>query len=308
MTKGKAKNGKSNVKETTKGKNGKRKNEQATATANVDGQNTILALKYDVIFAIFFSNKRNEEDLVGLLKAILKLPDDEYELLDVSDPRLHPDYVGKKHAVIDVKLKTKSGRVIHIEMQLEVRPEFMNRVVFYNAKLVADQLESGDDYGEIQQTITIIITGERFVKDGERYHHRFVYHDKDAGVDLTDLTEIHTVELCKLPPKPDGTALYDWAKLIAAETEAEMDAIVKRNPKMKRTVAKLRVLSADEDARDLLERRKKGYRDFVSAVASETARYKAQIAEKDAEIADKDSAIADKDALIAELQAKLNEK
>jgi predicted transposase/invertase (TIGR01784 family) len=238
----------------------------------------------------------------------------------VSDPRLQPEYIGKKYAIIDVKLRTKSGRVIHIEMQIQVSPEFMNRVVFYNAKLIAGQLGSGDRYKNLKQTITIVITGERFVKDDERYYHRFAYGDMDAGVELTDLSEIHTVELCKLPPKPDGTALYDWAKLIAAETEEEMDTIVKRNPRFKKTVVKLRELSADKEARELLLLREMSLHDEASALGwareqgmelgEEKARaeYEPLLAEKDAALADKDAALAEQAALIAELRTKLGEK
>jgi predicted transposase/invertase (TIGR01784 family) len=248
--------------------NNKRKNDtkQAAAVVKADGQRTILPLKYDVIFAKFFADERNKDELVGLLKAILKLPDDEYELLDVSDPRLHPERVGDKYAVIDLKLRTKSGRIIHIEMQIQVTPELANRIVFYNAKLLSGQLLSGHDYREIKQTITILITDEDFLKGVGGYHHRFAYSDLDAGVELTDLTEIHTVELRKLPPKPDGTALYDWAELIAAETEEKMETIVERNPQMRETVVKLWKLSAEEEARELLELREKQLRDEATAM------------------------------------------
>jgi predicted transposase/invertase (TIGR01784 family) len=309
--------------------NSDRSDERTNAAVTIDGKRTYLALKHDVIFAIFFSSRRNKEELAGLLKAILKLPDDEYESIAISDPRLLPEYVGKKYAVIDVRLKLKSGRVVHIEIQLEVRPEFMSRVVFYNARIISDQLGGGGKYKNLKQTITIIITDERFVKGDDRYYHRFAYCDLDAGVELTDLSEIHTVELRKLPPEPDGTELYDWAKLIAADTEDDMKTIVKRNQRFKKTVAKLRKLSADERARDLLERRRKGRRDFVSAVDSKTEEYKAQLAEQAAELAGKDSelaeqaaalagkdselaeqaaALAEQSALIAELRAKLGEK
>jgi len=45
-----------------------------------------------------------------------------------------------------------------------------------------------------------------------RYRHRFTFYDREADIELSDVIEIHTLELLKLPPTADGTELYDWAK------------------------------------------------------------------------------------------------
>ena len=68
----------------------------------------------------------------------------------------------------------------------------------------------------------------------------------------------------KLPDNTDGSALYDWAKFIAAETEEELCMIAERTPQVKRAVVKLRELSADERALDMYERREKALRDIAS--------------------------------------------
>ena len=70
------------------------------------------------------------------------------------------------------------------------------------------------------------------------------------------------MELGKLPSETDGTARYDWARFINAETEEELNMVAQRNPQIKQAAVKLRELSADEKARDMLERREKGRRDY----------------------------------------------
>ena len=97
-----------------------------------------------------------------------------------------------------------------------------------------------------------------------RYHHRFTFYDPEAGVEFSDIIEIHTLELRKLPKGTDGTELYDWAKFIDAETEEELTMLSERNPQIGRAVVKLRELSADEKARDLYERREKARRDMAA--------------------------------------------
>ena len=200
--------------------------------------------------------------MIDFLKSILRFPDGEYESIEIADPHLLPEYLGDKYAVIDVKIHTKTRKIIHIEVQLDVPPNMRNRVVFYNSKLITEQMGSGDQYDKIQKAVTIVITGENFIPDSSRYFHRFTFNDMDTGVEFTDLKEICTLELGKLPNEPDGTSKYDWAKFIAAETEEELDMIANRNPQVKRAAVKLRELSADESARDMFERREKGRRDF----------------------------------------------
>ncbi len=46
----------------------------------------ILPVKSDLIFRIFFADERNEEDLISLLKAMLNLPEDDYNEIEIADP------------------------------------------------------------------------------------------------------------------------------------------------------------------------------------------------------------------------------
>jgi len=139
--------------------------------------------------------------------------------------------------------------------------QLQKRVLLYDAKLIAEQVGSGDDYDNIKKVISIIITDENLISGNERYHHRFTLYDPEAGVEFSDILEINTLELRKLPEIDDGTDLYDWAKFIAAETEDELTMVAERNPVVSKAVVKLRELSADERARDLFERREKARRD-----------------------------------------------
>jgi predicted transposase/invertase (TIGR01784 family) len=121
----------------------------------------------------------------------------------------------------------------------------------------------------VNRVVSIVIADGKLIKDKDkdkdkenpRYHHRFILYDRVADVKFTDLLEVHTLELTKLPTTADGTALYDWAKFIAAKTEEELKVIADRNQTVSRAVVKLRELSADERARDLYERREKERRD-----------------------------------------------
>jgi predicted transposase/invertase (TIGR01784 family) len=226
--------------------------------------NGILPVKSDVVFRLFFADERNVEFLIGFLKSVLQLSADDYEQIEILDPHLLREYAGDKLGIIDVKLRTKSGKTVHIEVQLSVTPEMRNRIVFYDAKLVTEQMGSGDDYDTIKKVISIVILDKELIPDSQRYHHRFTFFDPEAAVELTDIIEIHTLELTKLPQDPDGSVLYDWASFIAAERKEDLEMIAERNPEVGKAVVKLIELSGDERARALYDAREKERRDESS--------------------------------------------
>jgi predicted transposase/invertase (TIGR01784 family) len=88
--------------------------------------------------------------LTDLLKAVLDLPPGEYEKVEIVDPHLLREAAGGKLGILDVKLKTKSGRVIDIEIQVFPAPELKERIAFYISKMVTEQIGAGDGYTDSQ--------------------------------------------------------------------------------------------------------------------------------------------------------------
>ena len=273
----------------------------------------LLRVKNDAVFKMFFADERNREFLTGFLKSVLKLPDNDYNEIVIADPHLLRDFAGGKLGVIDVKLRTNSGKVIQIEIQLKVTHEIHGRIAFYGSKLITGQLGESDNYSKINQVICIIITNETLVKKSPGYHHRFTFYDYDAKIELNDLIEIHTLELSKLPEQADGTALYDWAKFIDAESEEELKMVAERNPEVQKAAVKLMEFSADEKARDIADLREKEQRDIEmwkdfgirQGREQERERWQSVVAGKDAELADNRAALVEKDAALASMSAEI---
>jgi len=78
----------------------------------------ILPVKNDIVFRLFFADEKNVDFLISFLKSVLKLPEKEYKKIVIADPYLLPEHIGNKFSVIDVKLHTNSGKIIHIEIQV----------------------------------------------------------------------------------------------------------------------------------------------------------------------------------------------
>ena len=99
----------------------------------------------------------------------------------------------------------------------------------------------------------------------DKYHHQFRFRTMD-GVEFTNLKEINTLELSKLPPAEDSnnTKLWEWMKFIKTDDREVLDMLAERSPQLRKVVGHLKELSADERTRMLLEAQETARRDEAS--------------------------------------------
>jgi predicted transposase/invertase (TIGR01784 family) len=221
-------------------------------------------VKRDIIFKIFFADERNIEFLTDFLKSALSIPAEEYDEVIIVDPHLIREHPTDKLGIIDVKLKTVSGKTIHIEIQVAPLPKMRERIAYYDAKMITEQIGKGEKYNNIKQVISIVITEQEFITDSRNFHHRFTMYDSVNKVELTDIVEVNTLDLCKIPAEADNNRLCYWMEFIKAEGEIELEAVAQRDPLLRKAVARLMELSSDEKTRLLYEAREKERMDIES--------------------------------------------
>ncbi len=217
----------------------------------------LLSPKNDFVFKQLFGDSAHIAPLADFLQAALKLPAEEFAGIVVADPNLNPEYEKDKHCILDVRITTRSGHEVDVEIQVEPTNELPNRIQFYTAKMVAGMVKSGENYEDMPQSISIVILDYRLWKTDARYHHRFCLYDADAALPYPNSMEIHTLELPKRPADSDGSGLWDWLKFLSSKTRAEFDSLAGKGGAMAEAVARLMELSADEKARMLADARDK---------------------------------------------------
>jgi len=82
-------------------------------------------------------------------------------------------------------------------------------------------------------------------------------------VEFTNLLEIRTLELPKIPETPD-VYLWNWLRFLRAKTKEEIDMVANASPAIQKATATLMKLSKDERARLLHEYEVKARRDEIS--------------------------------------------
>jgi len=120
--------------------------------------------------------------------------------------------------------------------------------------MITEQVGAGIDYSKIQRAISIIITDYSLKPNNAKYHNRYSLCD-ETGKQFTDILEVNTLELSKLPDIADGTNLWEWMKFLKSESKEEFDMIATKNPVISKAVVRLAELSQDERTRILYESR-----------------------------------------------------
>ena len=237
-------------------------------------RNPVLSPRNDIVFKLIFGDAQDTSILTAFLKSALDLPPEDYQEVMIVDPHLKGDVPDDKQGILDVKVKTPTGKIIDIEIQIVEHPQMRERVVFYLARMVTEQIGRGEDYQSIKRAISILITDYVQIPENQHYHNCYRLHDPKTGSEFTDLLEVNTLELPKLPQEEDGTALWDWLEFLKARQEEELMRLAEKDPQLKKAVSRLVALSEDEQTRLLAESREKLQRDIVAR--ENAAAYKAQ--------------------------------
>ena len=152
---------------------------------------SILPPKSNTVFQLLFGDPRNIELLADFLKAVIDIPDDECRDIVIVNPSLPREYHDQKLGIVDLRLTTRSGQVIHVEIQRRHFHAMRERLVFYDAGLIVGQIRESEKYSVLKRVITILITDYELIARRDKacpistYHHRFTLYDPRAGVEFS---------------------------------------------------------------------------------------------------------------------------
>jgi predicted transposase/invertase (TIGR01784 family) len=208
----------------------------------------LLRLLYDSVCRSVFSDR---EIVVDFISSVINIPVSEFDDVSIEDPNILGGNRDDKSVILDVRVITKSGHCIDIEIQRALHKAFVNRTIFNNARNLTAQLERGNRYDVLRRSISIIITDFELFDD-EVPQHRFMYYDVKTQKLLSDITELNYLELPKTP-NDDDSKVYKWMRLFCAREEEEMQTIAQESPALRKTVMKIIEMSEDQKARRIAE-------------------------------------------------------
>ena len=231
---------------------------------------TLLNPKIDFVFKKIFGSADHPDILISFLNAVLK-PQNPITSVEIKNSDLEKEYIEDKFSRLDVKALTSNREIINIEIQLKNEYNMIQRSLYYWSKLYEEQLSEGDRYDKLSRTVCINILDFKYLKN-DRFHNGYRLKEIETNEELTDLQEIHFIEIPKLKTFDSAEEIVDllegWVEFLRDPESEVIRKLEMSNKEIREAKDELYRLSMDEKERVLYFMREKSIRDEISALAN----------------------------------------
>ena len=231
---------------------------------------TLLNPKIDFVFKKIFGSEEHPEILISFLNAVLK-PKKPIVSVEIKNSDLEKEYIEDKFSRLDVKALTSNKEIINIEIQLKNEYNMIQRSLYYWSKLYEEQLSEGDRYDKLSRTVCINILDFKYLKN-DRFHNGYRLKEIETNEELTDLQEIHFIEIPKLKKFESTEEIVDllegWVEFLRDPESEVIRKLEMSNKEIREAKDELYRLSRNSKERELYYLREKSLRDEISALAN----------------------------------------
>lgn len=230
---------------------------------------TLLSPKIDFVFKKIFGSEENKSVLISFLNATLKSKC-EIVSVDLKNTDIEKEYLKDKFSRLDIKATTSNNEIINIEIQMNDQYNMTKRTLYYWSKLYEEQMEQSDNYRKLNRTICINILNYNYLKNN-KFHNIYRLKEIETNEELTDICEIHFIEIPKLRHldlKDKADMLEVWIEFLRDPESEVIRNAEQTNNEVKKAKDKLYKLSQNKEDRELYYLREKSIKDEVSALSN----------------------------------------
>ncbi len=240
----------------------------------------LMDLKVDYAFKQLFGQPQTADILMAFLNALLKRDGAERIVsVNFANTEASPERKDGKGMRLDVYVHTQHGERIDVEIQVKWQAEMPKRTLFYWADIYKSQANSGVNYENLKQAITINIVNFRCFHSTDRYHTSYHVTEDIERFRLSDALEIHFVEMPKYRKARKNrlreavqNPLERWLLLLDASKNArirkELEAVAMADTTMEHALDVWNEISQDEASHHEYELRRKAIMDEVTNMHS----------------------------------------
>ena len=217
----------------------------------------ILERKYlpptlDIVFQRLFGREESKEITKDFLEHILGKS---IETIDLSKTKiLERNKPRDKQSILDVRAEINGEENCNVEMQMVDHDALIARILFYWSKMFQGSIHKGDPYTKLKKTVSILIANFS-IKGLEEleYHTKWkIIEEKDRIIILTDLLEIHIIELPKIQGREEEKdGLLDWLFFLKNPESERTKKGMEENEKIQDAEKELAKLKENEELEDL---------------------------------------------------------
>ena len=217
----------------------------------------ILSPKVDFVFKKIFGNEKHPNILISFLNAVIK-PTDLIKSVQIKNTDIEKEHIEDKYSRLDIKAITNNGEHINIEIQVKNEYNMIKRSLYYWSKMYEGQLTKGQDDDTLSRTICINILDFKYLKN-DNFHNCYRLKEKNTNEELTDVMELHFIEIPKLRKLENSEDISDmleaWITFIESPTSELIDKLEMSSDEIKEAKEELLRLSGNDKERERYEKR-----------------------------------------------------
>ena len=225
----------------------------------------------DVVFKLLLGSPEGRGSLIALLTAILK-PKAPIVSVEVLNPELPRAHVTDRGVILDLHVGLADGTRIDVEMQVDKRDGFRQRILYYWARDYGGQLERGEGFEALKPVVAVIFL-DYVELDGDRWHSEFRLREVEDHTPFSDALVLHVLELPKrnsgVPgARQEDAELLAWMRFLGAKDDEEVKEACMSSQEVAKANELLTQLSASPRAQELARERKEALAFYRMELAS----------------------------------------
>ena len=224
-------------------------------------------LTNDVMFHLVFLN--NEKARIGLVSALLNIPESDIKEIRVMNPMQHSDAIDAKLTVLDLRLHLNNDSYLNIEMQVRRFQDWLNRTVVYTCRQITDQSNVENfNYRNLEPVIHVAILDHTLFEDHKRFFAKYELKD-DEGYRYTDKIQFYVMDLKAIAEADEQErkrGLVEWAEAFNARNWEQLGKI--NNPGVKEAAKQMQTIMSTPEQRQMIWSRRMAQLDYNSQINS----------------------------------------
>ena len=207
----------------------------------------------DFACKLLLGNPEYPDITIHFLNAILRLPSPIVSV-EIVNPIVWKEFEADKLSILDILAIDDADRRLNVEVQRTKPASLAQRLAYYSATQLVDQIGEGDSYRKLRPSIGICILSSIHFSQLAEYHSEFRLRTR-SGLELTNCLEIHLLELPKYSPVDDNEVIADprdqWMYFFRRARGSSVEELLDRlpDPVFQRAVGVLEMISRTPDQR-----------------------------------------------------------
>ena len=225
----------------------------------------LLDPKMDFVFKNIFGNENNPKILISFLNAVLK-PKNLITGVEIKDTDLNNDNIADRYSKIDIKAMT-SNEEINIILRLESEPNTIEEILYNYSSFCLEQLSDVEDDNSLKRAVCINILNFKYLKT-KGFHSVYRMKEIQTNEELTDVEEIHFIEIPKLEDSSDKKEdmLVAWIEFLKNPESEKVRSFEMSIDEIRVAKDEFVKMSNDDAQRELYEMRFNALRNRISAL------------------------------------------